>query len=292
MISALDPPEGLRKRQWSVEVNATADPTLAVAARDARKMLVVVAAAALTLGFGLVITVRAARASAEVTLMRSDFVSTVTHELKTPVSVVRGIGETLIRGRVTTPERLHEYAQLLVQEGHRLSLLIDNLLAYSRVTDVAAVYSLEPHRPVDVAQEAAKGFHRLLHESGFKMEFDVLSTLPMIRADRTALVLALNNLIDNAIRYSGSAREVLLRAVPRDGCVEFAVSDRGQGIAPEDLARVQQRFVRGRSANGHGSGLGLAIVSRIARDHGGEFRIESTADAGTTAILAIPVVEA
>lgn len=288
MIVALDPSPGLIKRTWSVRVGAAADPTLAIAATGARRTLIAVAAAALALGVGLVIAVRAARVSAEVALMRSDFVSTVTHELKTPVSVVRGIGESLIRGRVTTPERLREYAQLLVQEGHRLSRLIDNLLAYSRVTDVADVYSFEPQRPADVAEEALKGFRRLLHESGFRMVVDVPATLPAIRADRTALVLALDNLIDNAIRYSDAARDILLQATAGQRDVEFAVIDHGHGIPAEDLARVQRRFVRGRSANGHGSGLGLAIVSRIAHDHGGAFRIESTANVGTTAVLSIP----
>ena len=114
------------------------------------------------------------------------------------------------------------------------------------------------------------------------------SSLPKIGADRTALVLALDNLVDNAMRYAGESRSLTIRVRRNSHAVDFAVADRGRGIAPEDLARVQRRFSRGRSTTGHGSGLGLAIVSRIAKDHGGDFRIDSAVDAGTTATLTIP----
>ena len=107
-ITAVHPPEDLTRRVWSVNVSAVGDPTLTIAARGASRTLIVVGAGALALGLGLVITVRAARSAANTSAMRSDFVSTVTHGLKTPVSVIRGVGETLIRGRVTTPDRLHD----------------------------------------------------------------------------------------------------------------------------------------------------------------------------------------
>jgi two-component system phosphate regulon sensor histidine kinase PhoR len=288
-LVALDPPEDLRRRMWSVQVTAGRDPTLASAAGGARRTLMVVAAGVFAVVLGLFVTVRAARAAADVAMMRSDFVSTVTHQLKTPVSVIRQIGETFIRGRVNTPERSREYAQLLVQEGHRLSRLIDNLLAYARVTEVAAVYSFEPHNPVEVIEESMKGFNRLLTEEGFHVDVDAQTPLPAVRADRTALVLALDNLVDNAMRYSGASRQLVVALRSRGDVVDFAVTDRGKGIPPDDLARVQQRFVRGRSTNGHGSGLGLAIVHRIATDHGGQLWLESRVGSGTTATLTIPV---
>ena len=109
-----------------------------------------------------------------------------------------------------------------------------------------------------------------------------------MNGDRNAIVLALGNLIDNAMRYSGESRviNVAVRASGRQ--VEFAITDHGKGIPAEDLRRVQQWFARGRAANGNGSGLGLAIVSRVADDHGGRFLLDSTPDVGTTATLVIP----
>lgn len=120
-------------------------------------------------------------------------------------------------------------------------------------------------------------------------QLDVDPALPRIRADRTALVLAFDNIIDNAIRYSAETTKAVMTAHAEDGVVEFTVTDHGVGIPPDELQRVQRRFSRGRSSVGHGSGLGLAIVRRIANDHGGSLQLESTVGVGTTVRLAIPV---
>ena len=289
VLTALNRPADLPIRTSTIYVSAGADPTLALAARGARRTLLVITAAAFALALGLFVTTRAARAFANVSEMRSDFVSTVTHELKTPVQVIRSIGETLARGRVENGERLQEYAQLLVQEGHRLSRLIDNLLAYSRVTDVAQLYSFEPQHPSEIVSEAVRGFNRLIKDRDFELTVGVPETLPLVNADRTSIVLALDNLIDNAMRYSGDSRklEIVARAV--NGGVEIAVRDRGVGIDADELERVKGRFARGRSAQGHGSGLGLTIVNRIISDHGGSLRLESAKPTGTTATVALPL---
>ena len=217
--------------------------------------------------------------------------STVTHELKTPVQVIRSVGETLARGRVNDSDRLREYAHMLVQEGHRLSRLIDNLLAYSRVTDVTELYSFESLQPAAVVDEALRGFHRLMTEQGFHAHVDVPATLPAVRADRTSIVLALDNLIDNAMRYSGESRQLTIRGEAHDRTVEIAIRDYGLGIDAEDLPRVTGKFIRGRSASGAGSGLGLSIVNQIVRDHGGVLRLESVKGAGTTAVIMLPTIE-
>lgn len=289
MLTALNPPGDLPVRTWTIQVSAAADPTLAIAARGARQSLLVIGAAAIALALGLFVTTRAARAVANVSEMRSDFVSTVTHELKTPVQVIRSIGETLVRGRVENGDRLQEYAQLLVQEGHRLSRLIENLLAYSRVTDVAQLYSFEAQPPLTIVNEAVRGFQRLLKDGGFNLRLDVAPDLPMINVDKTSLVLALDNLIDNAMRYSGTSKDLEITARRVNAALEINVRDRGVGIDADELERVKGRFTRGRSAAGSGSGLGLAIVSRIINDHGGSLRITSVKDSGTTATLSLPL---
>lgn len=272
---------------WSLQVSADEDPTLAIAVRGARRTMLVLAAGALALGIGLVIIVRATRAAAAVASMRSEFVSTVTHELKTPMSVIQSIGETMVRGRVNSPEQQREYAQLLVQETYRLRHLIDNLLAYARVTQVADVYAFEPMQPEEVVEEVVDGFRKLLRERGIDVTISVPKPLPPVHADRTSIVFALDNLLDNAMRHAG-AKHIELEARFAGNTVEFVVTDAGRGIAEDELKRVQQPFVRGAAAT-RGSGLGLAIVRRIAAAHRGWFRLESRLDAGTTATLAIPV---
>ena len=227
-----------------LQVSAAGDPTLAIALSGARRTMLVLAASALALGIGLVIIVRATRAAAAVASMRSEFVSTVTHELKTPMSVIQSIGETMARGRVNSPEQQREYAQLLVQETYRLRHLIDNLLAYARVTEVADVYAFEPLQPEEVVEEVVHGFRKLLRDRGIEVKVSVPNPLPSIHADRTSIVFALDNLLDNAMRHA-DATHIELEARLRDNAVEFVVCDGGRGIPEDELKRVQQPFVRG-----------------------------------------------
>jgi signal transduction histidine kinase len=275
---------GLQQWVWAIQVSAAGDRTLAIA--GARRTMLVLAASALVFAIGLVIIVRATRAAAAVASMRSEFVSTVTHELKTPMSVIQSVGETMLRGRVSSPDQQREYAQLLVQETYRLRRLIDNLLAYARVTEVADVYTFEPLQPEQVVEEVLHGFRRLLRDGGIEVNVTMPGALPAVKADRASLVFALDNLLDNAIRHAG-AKQIQLDARLTDNAVEFVVADGGRGIPDDELKRVQQPFVRGGASRG--SGLGLAIVRRIAAAHRGWFRLESRVDAGTTATLAIPV---
>ena len=287
-VIAVDPPVDLAQRSWTVATSAAGDPTFVLAARGARRSLIVVGAGVTLLALSLLATARAARASAAVAAVRADFVATVTHELKTPLSTIRAVGETLVRGRVKTDHDLHRYAHLLVREERRLTRLVNNLLAYSRVTDVTEVYSFEALDPASLIAEATQGFRRQLTDGAVRLDVEVGPDVPAVRADRTAIVLALDNLIDNAIRYSGAGTTVSVRGLAEADHVRFEVIDRGAGIPAEDLPQVRRRFVRGSTARGAGNGLGLAIVSRIAADHGGALDMTSEVGRGTTATLIIP----
>ena len=172
-LVAEQPPADLARWAWSFQVSSSRDPTLTIAASGAQRTMIVVAAAVLALGIGLWFTVHGTRAAAELTTMRSDFVSAATHGLKTPLAVIQGIGQTMVRGRVTTPEQQNEYAQLLIQETYRLRRLIDNLLAYARITKAADAYEFAPLKPVDLINETMRGFQNLAKEGGFTFHVEV-----------------------------------------------------------------------------------------------------------------------
>ena len=172
--------------------------------------MVDVAAGALALG--ALLAFRATRASARLAELRSDFVSTVTHELKTPIASIRAMGDTLARDRIADPAARAEYAQTIVQESKRLSRLIDNLLAYSRITDVTEAYSFEPVDVHALVEEVLQGFSPQLSQQQFEVHVEIARGLPRVRGDRTALRLMLENIVDNAIRYSGESRWVGLAA--------------------------------------------------------------------------------
>lgn len=291
LLVTMDPPEDVSRVPWAVEVDVSADPTFSAAMSVAGRTLGVAAFAAVMLAMGLVLTVRAARTSAKLGEMRSEFVASVTHELKTPIAAIRAIGDTLVSGRISDSRSRHEYAVLVVQEAKRLTRLVDNLLAYARITDVAEVYSFEPldlgASVIDVVEE----FRTQLDEKDFELHLDIPTDLPPARGDRTAIHLLLDNLFDNAIRYSKDTRRLQIRAGSQGDAVFVEVSDRGVGIPADEIDHVTRKFFRGRAATTGGSGLGLAIARRIAIDHGGDLEISSSLGSGTTVRVTLKAAE-
>jgi signal transduction histidine kinase len=292
LLVGLDSPADLERQSWAVQVKVNDDADRTAGIGGVNGTLFVGTAAVVTLAIGLLLTARAARDSARLAELRSEFVSTVTHELKTPIATIRAIGDTLVRGRISEPGAQREYAQLVVQEAKRLTRLVENLLAYARITDVTEAYVFEPLVLADLLQDALKGFGPQLEEAGFDVRLEVAADLPPVRGDRTALRLLLDNLIDNAIRYSGAARWLSFRAYRSAPLrVVLEVADQGIGIPADEVEQVTRRFYRGRQSRSAGSGLGLAIVKRIAADHGGTMSIASVMGKGTTVRLEIPAME-
>ena len=291
VIATLDPPADLPIRQWTVRATAGADSALEAALRSSHYTLIATACAALTLGAGLVLTVNAIRASADLADMKSEFVSTVTHELKTPIATIRVLAETLSRRRVLDSRAQQDYALLMTQEAKQLTRLIDNLLAYARITEVANVYTFERLSVDELLEASLRGFRTQIAEQGVEIEMEIPLALPEVRADRTAMALVLDNLIDNAIRYSREGRLIRFHAQCLDGSVQLEVADRGDGIPADELKHVSRKFFRGRYSGSGGSGLGLAIANRIVRDHGGRMTITSTPGEGTRVGLTLPIAE-
>jgi signal transduction histidine kinase len=276
-------------RTWKIRTSQSTDSALLNAAQGADEALLVAGAAALTMALGLVLAIRGVRAGVALTAMRSDFVSSVTHELKTPLANIRAMADTFAR-RPIAQDTIRSYAELLMQEAKRLTRLVDNLLAYARVTDVTEVYSFEPIVVAELIDDVLQNFRYPLAERGFSVEVDIPVDVPLVRADRTAMMLALDNLVDNAVRYSTQERAIGIAARREGQRVVIEIQDRGNGIAEDELSNVRRKFVRGRLARADGSGLGLAIVSRIVSDHKGTFSLESQLGKGTIARASLPVV--
>jgi signal transduction histidine kinase len=289
IIVTPNPSNGEATEFWTVEVNAANDPTLAQAISGANRTLAIGAASALVLAIGLGLTARAERASAKLSELRSDFVSTVTHELKTPIATIRAAAETLSGGRLTGIDAFQSYGRLVVAEAKRLTRLVENLLAYSRITDSADVYIFEPMDVAAFGKEILREFQGQLAQAGFEVAVDIPPGTPPIRGDRLALRLLFDNLIDNSIRYSDQVRSLRLSAVGDDRAVTIRIDDAGIGIPADEIPQVIRKFVRGRKTPSGGSGLGLAIANRIAKDHGGTLSIRSIVGEGTTVSVTLPI---
>jgi signal transduction histidine kinase len=248
--------------------------------------------AVMALIVGFLMTARVVRVQARLAELRSDFVSTVTHNLKTPIASIRVLGETLARRTSRVDSEAGEYGLLLVEQTRQLARLVDNLLAYARVTDVTEVYCFESVALDQLVEKALNGFAPRLIAEKFEIAVDIPDELPDIRGDQTALGLVLDNLIDNAIRYSGAHKWLEISAGRQDGTITIAIADHGDGIPADEMPHVQRKFYRGRRARSDGSGLGLALAERIIRDHGGSWKLNSSVGQGTTVMIVLPAASA
>jgi len=280
-----------RIREWTVHVQMLPDQAQVATLQGARRLFILISLAAGASLVALVLTVRADRASAALASMKSDFVAAVTHELKTPVALIRLVGDTLSNGRYTSPKTVQEYAGLLSVEASKLGTSIDNLLTYARYSSSAAAQTTERAdvEPADLVEDALQGLRPVLEDREFALVIDVPADLPQVCVDRPAMIQALDNIVDNAIKYSTTDKHLAVKARATSGSVTLTVLDRGTGIASKDLSRVFERFYRGGNATVSGSGLGLPIAKRIVESHGGRIVLRSTPGSGTEVDVTLPI---
>ena len=249
---------------------------------------------ALVLLGGVVLALRTASREMRLSQMKSDFVSNVSHELRTPIASIRVFGEFLRLGRVRTDDKVREYGEYIETESRRLTHLIDNILDFSKIESGAKTYEFETldlhHALDDTLRSLAV---RLRHE-GFQLVVEGRgAVLPPVRGDRAAIAQAVANLVDNAVKYSGQATEVLVRIESAGEEVVLSVRDRGIGISKDEQDKIFERFHRVSTGLVHdvrGSGLGLAIVRHVAHAHGGRVRVESEPGLGSTFFVHLPAV--
>jgi len=225
--------------------------------------------------------------------MKSEFISNVSHELKTPLASIRVFAELLRLGRARTPERVQAYGGHIETEARRLSSLIDNILDFSRIESGRKTYRFAPTDVAALVAAAVETFRAPLAESGFALRYEPPGEeLPEIPLDAAAIDQALSNLVDNAVKYSGDAREVIVRVTRAPRHVVVSVSDRGIGIPKQEHGKVFERFHRVGTNLVHdvkGSGLGLSIVRHIVEAHHGKVTVDSQPGAGSTFSMYLPV---
>ncbi len=223
--------------------------------------------------------------------MKTDFVANVSHELKTPLALIRLFGETLSLDRVPDDARRREYYEIITRESERLTHLINNVLDFASIEANRKSYDLVPTDIGRVVADTVKTYQFHLEEKSFRLETEIAGDLPSCLADADAVAQALINLINNAVKYSTDRKEITVRVRSDGGWVRIEVSDRGVGIPPEDLRRIFEDFYRSKAARSlarRGTGLGLAVVQHIMRSHGGRVEVRSEPGEGSTFTLALP----
>jgi signal transduction histidine kinase len=243
---------------------------------------------------GVAVTWRLMRRETEMARLKSDFVANVSHDLKTPLSVIRMFGETLEMGRVSDEPRRQEYYRVITREAERLSRLIDNVLDFSRIESGRRRYDIVPTAVEPLVRETLEAFAYPLAQRAFKVEVAVAPDLPEVPMDPDAVGQALANLVDNAIKYSAEDRALTVQAHVEGGELVLAVADHGIGIPRAEQARIFDKFYRaGRSETQgrRGSGVGLALVRHVAEAHGGSVTVVSAPGEGSRFTLRLPLAE-
>jgi signal transduction histidine kinase len=273
---------------------AAADPAALEAAHRRRALLLgamlVGLLAALAAAMGL--TVRAVSRELELARLKSDFASSVSHELKTPLTSIRMFAEMLESGKVADESKRAEYYRLMHRESVRLSNLVQNVLDFARIEEGRKTYRRRPEPLGPVATEAVEIFRAVAQEAGFRFRLDLPAEPAVADVDREAILQALLNLLDNAVKYSGEPGEIVVALAAADGKARLSVQDRGPGVAPEDLPRIFEKFTRGGDAMTRavpGAGLGLALVRHVAEAHGGTAGVESRPGEGSRFTVELPL---
>ena len=242
--------------------------------------------------FGLVLTIRSVSRELELARMKSDFVSTVSHEFKSPLTSIRQLAEMLQSGRVPSEERRQKYYDVLLEQSERLGLLADNILNLAKIESGRAEFRFETTDVGALLDEVISSIQERVRHEGFAIGLEVEKDLPSLGADRAALAQAVINLVDNAIKYSGESRSVSVRAALEGPALVIGVRDSGVGIRKEDLDRVFERFFRAGNEltrTVKGSGLGLTLVKEIVEAHRGRVLVESEPGKGSLFSIRLPL---
>jgi len=224
--------------------------------------------------------------------LKSDFVANVSHELKTPLALIRLFAETLELGRVASPERAREYYRVINKESNRLTQLINNILDFSRIEAGRKQYRFATVDVCRIVDEVLEAYRFPIEQQGFALEVVFAEDVPEIQGDAEALSQALLNLLNNAIKYSRDDKRIKVEVSEKEGRVLVSVADRGIGVARADQKRIFEKFYRAEDSLVHetkGSGLGLALVSHIMEAHGGSVELQSAPGGGSTFTLVLPV---
>jgi signal transduction histidine kinase len=224
--------------------------------------------------------------------MRSQFIASVSHELKTPLTAIRIFAETLRLGRPEDSQAKAEYLDTIVNESRRLTRLLNNVLDFSKIEKGKRTYRKEPACLSEIVNAAAQATQYPLKQQDFHLNVHVEDDLPDVRVDRDAIEQAILNLLSNAMKYSGESRQIDLRVQKRAGHAVIEVSDQGIGIDPAQQKRIFEKFYRVPSKENQripGTGLGLALVFHIVEAHGGHTKLRSVPGKGSTFSIHLPL---
>jgi signal transduction histidine kinase len=283
------------EQQWRVAVKHRSGSLESVIASLRRRNLAISFTVLLLLGAGIGGILVSARRAQKFATMQMEFVAGVSHELLTPLAVIRSAADNLADGVIEDAAMTVKYGELMRNEARRLSEMVQGILGFAAAQARGHRNDFHPVEIGAVIRQAIENSRPAASEAGVEVAQRIESGLPPVQGDAAALERCVNNLLTNALKYGKEGRWVGVSARKVSGSrgdeVEVAVEDRGAGIDRVDLAHLFEPFYRGRAVQGspvHGTGLGLSFVKRIVEEHSGSVSVRSAPGKGTTFTLRFP----
>jgi signal transduction histidine kinase len=243
---------------------------------------------------GIIVMVRAVIHESEISRMKSEFVSNVSHELKTPLALIRLFGETLESGIVNDERKRQEFYSIIRKESERLTHLINNVLDFSRMDTGSKEYNFKEADIVEVVRSTLEAYKFHIRDNGFKIESELPDESITLKIDKDAISQVLLNLFNNAVKYSEEKKYILVKVCRNSNSALISVTDHGVGIPKEELKKIFDKFYRvsnAKTRETRGTGLGLTLAKHVIEAHGGEVQVESEPGKGSRFTVTIPLCE-
>ena len=228
----------------------------------------------------------------EILKMKSDFVSSVSHELKTPLTSIKALTERLLDGKIKKPNKMKEYFSYILRDTDRLSRLVKNVLDFSKIEEGKKEYDFAETNLSQWLIQIIDNFQKENVQSGIEIRKNITNDIPKIQIDQDAMEQVLYNILDNGIKFSSHQKtiEIILSHIG-DNCI-IKIRDFGIGIPKEELEKIFDKFYQGKYGLQHtvkGTGLGLTLVKHIVEAHQGQIFVESEPGNGSTFTLMFPI---
>ena len=243
--------------------------------------------------FGMALTIRATDREARLAQAKSNFVSNVSHELKTPLSLLSLFSEILELGRVNSEEKKTEYYRIIRHESLRLNKMIDNILDFSKIEAGRKTYVFAEGDMAEVIEHVLSSYRYQIINQVFDVQTNIQPDLPPVLIDRDAMEQAISNLLDNAIKYSRDVKRLSITTERRGSNLSIEIADHGIGIPRAEQSKIFEKFYRVGTGLVHdvkGSGLGLSLVKHIVEAHNGTISVESEVGKGSRFTILLPLM--
>lgn len=279
---------------WELRLDTTsAAASMARAAQRQAAFQVASAGSAVVLGAVLTfLAIRRFLRRVRLAEIRHDFLTTVSHELRTPMTSIRMLVDSLVADPDPQPARTRSYLEVVSRETLRLGRLVDDYLTFARLERGAMNYDFQATPPENVVEAAVRSVAPRFAAPGCDFHTEVAEDLPCILADAPSLVTALLNLLENAYKYTGADKRILLTVARDTSAVRFTVTDNGRGFDPSQRSRIFDKFHRADDSGGAvtGAGLGLHLVRSIVEAHRGRVEVETTPGSGSRFTIHVPIL--